>query len=288
MRRLRRSKLFVPGSRPELFDKAFASAADGISFDLEDAVAAAQKADARVAVARALRAAAGSAKEVIVRVNPLASGLMFDDILEVAGSGLDVVNVPKVESPRDLHVAEELLAHVERKLGLKARIGLMPTIESAAGLRHAHAIATASGRVVALQLGTGDLAASTGLRPTTEGLTAIRTMLLLAAAEAGVDALDSAFTGIADLAAFERDAEASRGLGFRGKSCIHPTQVPIANRVFAPTAAEVATARRLVAAYDAAVRDGIGAIAHEGRLVDLPIAETARDLVRAASIEQEG
>jgi citrate lyase subunit beta/citryl-CoA lyase len=137
-----------------------------------------------------------------------------------------------------------------------------------------------SPRVVAS--GTGDLAAATGLRAETGNLVAVRTMLLLAAAEAGVDALDSAFTGIADLPGYERDADMSRGLGFRGKSCIHPTQVPVANRVFQPSARELAEARALVDAYDAAVRAGIGAFTHEGRLVDLPIAEAARALIVAA------
>ncbi len=278
---LRRSKLFVPGSRPELFEKAFRSAADGVSFDLEDAVAATRKSDARTAVARALCDFADSPKERIVRVNSLRSGLMFEDVLEVACGGLDVVNLPKVEGPRDIHVADELLSHVERKLGLTKRIALMPTIETPAGLRQAYAIATASSRVIALQLGTGDLATATGLRPSTDHLVAIRTMLLLAAAEAGVDALDSAFTGIADLAAFERDAEASRALGFRGKSCIHPVQVAVANRVFAPGPTEIAAARALVDAYDAAVRGGIGAISHDGRLVDFPIAEAARAMLDA-------
>lgn len=282
MRRLRRSKLFVPGSRPELFDKAFASAADAVSFDLEDAVAADRKAEARSLVARALAEFATSPKERVVRVNPLASGWMIEDLLAVAGPGLDVVNVPKVESPRDLHVAEAVLDHVERRLGLDRPIGLMPTIETPAGLRQAHAIASASPRVVALQLGTGDLASATGLRAETGNLVAVRTMLLLAAAEAGVDALDSAFTGIADLPGYEADARMSRGLGFRGKSCIHPTQVPIANRVFQPTARELAEARALVDAYDAAVRAGIGAFTHAGRLVDLPIAEAARALIVAA------
>ncbi|MCC7273183.1 MAG: CoA ester lyase [Alphaproteobacteria bacterium] len=282
MRRLRRSKLFVPGSRPELFGKAFASAADGISFDLEDAVADAQKEAARAAVAAALRDCPATAKERIVRVNPLRSGMMFDDIMAVACAALDVVNVPKVESPRDLHVAEELLGHLERKLGLARPIGLVPTIETPAGLRHAHAIATASMRVVGLQLGTGDLAAITGLQASTERLTCVRTMLVLAAAEAGVDALDSAFTAIADLAAFERDAEAARGLGLRGKSCIHPSQIAIANRVFGPGDAELRAARAMVAAYDEAVARGVGAISHDGKLVDYPIAAAARRMIQAA------
>ncbi|MGE0719314.1 MAG: CoA ester lyase [Alphaproteobacteria bacterium] len=281
MRRLRRSKLFVPGSRPELFAKAFASAADGISFDLEDAVAADRKDMARAAVAAALTAHAGSPKERIVRVNPLRSGMLFEDVMAVACPGLDTVNVPKVESPRDLHVADELLRHLEGKLGIPRPIALMPTIETPAGLRNALAIATASPRVTALQLGTGDLAAATGLVPDTDRLTGIRMMLMLAAAEAGVDVLDSAFTNIADTAAFERDARSSKALGYHGKSCIHPSQIALANKVFAPDAAEIERARALVAAYDAAVARGVGAIAHAGGLVDYPIAEAARRLVEA-------
>ena len=281
--KLRRSKLFVPGNRSELFAKALAGPADAISVDLEDAVPESGKSRARQAVAEFMRDFPIGGKEWIVRVNSLGSGLMIEDILALACVRLNVVNVPKVESPRDLHVADEVLRHAERRLGLEpGRIGLMPTLESPAGLRRAHEIATASARVVALQLGTGDLKAASGLTPETARLNAVRTMLVLAAAEAGVDALDSAFVNIADLAAFERDAMESRALGFAGKSCIHPSQIEACNRIFAPTEAELDDARQLLRAYEEAKKRGLGAIAHRGSLVDQVHALEARRLLQAA------
>ncbi|MBL8384597.1 MAG: CoA ester lyase [Burkholderiales bacterium] len=285
-RRLRRSKLFVPGVRGELFAKALAGPADAISFDLEDAVPADAKDRACQAVAAFLRArgaAAADGKEMIVRVNALSTGRMIEDLLAVAGPGLDTVNVPKVEGPREIIVADEVLRHAERAAGLAAgSIALMPTLESPAGLRRAHEIAVASPRVVALQLGTGDLKAATGMSVDTARLHAVRTLVVLAAAEAGVAALDSAFVNIADSAAFERDAAESRALGFAGKSCIHPSQVAACNRIFAPTAAELDDARALLAAYDAARARGVGAINHRGMLVDQVHALEARRLLQLA------
>lgn len=265
-------------------DKAMAGAADALSFDLEDAVPEAEKAAARSMVATFLDGGSGRTKELIVRVNALATGLLFDDVLAVASPNLDVVNVPKVEAPRDLHVADELLRHIERSRGIaEGTIKLIPTLETPPGLRRALDIARASTRVTAIQLGTGDLSTATGIEPATARLGPVRLMLVLAAAEAGVDALDSAFTGIARLDAFEADAIESKGLGFRGKSCIHPSQVPIANRVFAPTKAELEDARALVDAYEEAVKRGVGAISHRGMLVDAPIAQAALRLLEAAS-----
>jgi citrate lyase subunit beta/citryl-CoA lyase len=282
MRRLRRSKLFVPGNRADFMEKATASAADALSFDLEDAVAPAEKETARLAVARFL-AAAEPKQEMIVRVNALDTGLLFDDVIAVACANLHVVNVPKVESPRDLHVADELLTWIERKKALEpGAIRLMPTLESAAGLRRAFEIDTASPRVVALQFGAGDLKASARIEPGTERLRSVRLMVVLAAAEAGVEALDSAFTDIRDLAAFEVDAAESRRLGFHGKSCIHPSQVEIANRAFAPSAQEIAEAKSLLAAYEDALARGLGAIQHDGKLVDAPFADIARRVLEAA------
>ena len=282
-----RSKLFVPGNRPDLMTKAAAGPADALSLDLEDAVPDAEKVAARSTVAQFLAsrgAARGQgARTAIVRVNGRASGLMVADILAVAGAGLDIVNVPKCEDPRDLHVADALLDHVERERGLASgAIRLMPTIETPAGLRRAHEIATASPRNVALQLGLGDLKAATGLRPQTARLGPVRTMLVLAAAEAGLLAFDSAYVDIADSAGFEADAREARALGFAGKSCIHPRQVAPCNAAFGPDAEEIDEARALIAASRAAAADGRGAITFRGRLVDAVHAQEAAALLELA------
>lgn len=279
---LPRSKLFVPGNRPERMLKAAELPADALSLDLEDAVPDGEKAGARLAVASFLRErpAGPRDQQLWVRVNSRDSGELVADILALSGLGFDVVNVPKAEQPRDVHVVEDLLAHLERD---GACIRIVPTIETPAGLRNALAIAKASPRVLALQLGAGDLRKYTGIRATVEGLRTVRVMLSLAAAEAGVHALDSAYVDIADAAGFDADAQDARSLGFRGKSCIHPSQVEAANRIFSPTDHEVAEARAIVEAFDAAVAKGIGAIQVHGRLVDGPIVDDARRTLALSS-----
>lgn len=288
MRRLRRSKLFAPGNRPDLMAKALASKADSVSFDLEDAVPAAEKENARRLVAERLADLAGCAKEIVVRVNGAESAALIDDLEAVARPGLDVVNLPKVEDPRQIYLVDRMLAHLEAKRGIERPIAVAATLETPRGLRLALDIALASPRVSALQLGLGDLSAVVGLQPSGDGPAYPRALIAFAAAEAGIDALDSAFTDIADPAGFEAEARRARALGLRGKSCIHPTQIEAANRVFGPTAAELEEARGMVDAYDAATRRGIGAVAHAGKLVDFPIAEQARRLLAAAAAPEGG
>lgn len=275
----------MPGNRPDLMEKAVASQADSLSFDLEDAVPEAEKVRARERIATFLMAhASRSGKDMVVRVNALDTGLMIADILAVASRELHTVNVPKCESPRDLHVADAVLAHLEREQGLAAgTIRLMATIETPAGLRNAYSIASACPRLNAIQLGGGDLKAATGIRHDTHRIGPVRTMMILAAAEAGVDALDSAFANVSDRAAFEADTTEARNLGFAGRSCIHPSQVPPCNRIFTPTEAEFEEARALIMAYEDVKRRGIGAVLFRGQLVDSVHAAEARRFLEAVS-----
>jgi citrate lyase subunit beta/citryl-CoA lyase len=285
---LPRSKLFVPGNRPERMRKAVELEADALSLDLEDAVPAGEKAAARAAVAAFLRerSSAPPRQQAWVRVNSRDSGELVADILALQGLAFEVINVPKAEHPRDVHVVEDLVEHLEREGGAgfaPGAIAIVPTIETAAGLRNALAIAQASPRVVALQLGAGDLRKSTGIRATVEALRAVRVMLSLAAAEAGVHALDSAYVDIADTAGFEADAMDARSLGFRGKSCIHPSQVPLANRVFRPTDEEIAHSLKVVEAARVASEKGVGAFTVDGRMVDAPFIRRAERILELAT-----
>ena len=279
--KLPRSKLFVPGNRPERMRKAALLQADALSLDLEDAVPAEEKVAARAAVVAFLQEAP-LRQQAWVRINARDSGELVADMLALAGLPVDVINLPKAEHPRDLHLVDDLIAHLERLPGHRGTFAIVPTIETAAGVRNALAIAQASPRVIALQLGSGDLRKSTGIVATVEGLRPVRVMLSLAAAEAGIGVMDSAYTDIANPAGFEAEARDARALGFRGKSCIHPSQVSAANRIFLPTEAEVAEAREIVTAYDAALAKGIGAIQVGGKLVDGPIVDDARRVVAQA------
>jgi citrate lyase subunit beta/citryl-CoA lyase len=235
MQRPMRSKLFVPGSRPELFAKAAASAADALSFDLEDAVAKNRKAEARSAVGDFLRGRpTDDGKVVVVRSNGLSSGLFEDDLKVVVGPGL----------------AE---------------------------------IATADPRVVGLQIGYADLFEPCGInRSDPNALSYVRMAIRLAAAEAKVPAYDGAYAVVAKPERYREECEEARNLGFAGKSCIHPTQVPIANECFMPRPAEIEKAQRILAAAEDAAAKGVGAFVVDGQMIDEPFLASARAVVALA------
>jgi citrate lyase subunit beta/citryl-CoA lyase len=279
-----RSKLFVPGSRPELFAKALKSDADSLSFDLEDSVVETRKNEARRAIAAFLDNGLGvNEKVVVVRVNGLASGLFQADVEGIVGAGLDVINLPKAESRDDVLTAADAVSKAEEAAGLGRQIGILANIESPKGLRLAYEIATADPRVIGLQLGFVDLSQALGIRaPNRQALDAIRLAVRCAAAEAGIAAYDSAFVDVKDGDAFRRDAEDARNLGFAGKSCIHPSQVPIANEAFAPTQDELARAEALLLAAEEAKQRGVGAFVLDGMMVDVPVIAKAQAVVKLA------
>ena len=277
-----RSKLFVPGSRPELFAKALASGADAVSIDLEDAVAEPRKADARDLVAQFLQTLETDV-HVTVRVNGLATPHFASDVEAVALPTLDSVTLPKAESADDIRTLAKALAMHEQRRGIANPIGILATIESPLGVRQAAAIAAADERVLGLQLGLGDLFEPLGIdRSELWAVRQVQLQVRLAAGEAGVAAFDGAFTDVSNPEAYRQEAEAARRLGFRGKSCIHPSQVPLANEVFRPTAEEIAAAQRVVEAWQAAQRNAVGALLVDGKMIDLPFARSAERVVALA------
>jgi citrate lyase subunit beta/citryl-CoA lyase len=283
-----RSKLFVPGSRPELFEKAMRSAADAISFDLEDAVVADSKAEARAYVEEAIGRAVGSSrKTIIVRVNPVDGPLFEPDLEAIARPGLDVVNLPKIENAEAVHRASDILERLERKHGLERRIGVLANIETPRGLRRAAEIAASSDRIVGLQLGFGDLFEPLGIERSVATLTPVWLAVRLAAAEAGVPAYDGAFVVVSDLAAFRAEAAAARSVGFAGKSCVHPTQIEVANAVFLPSAEQIEKARRIVSVADEMAARGVGAFTVEGVMADGPFILRAREILRIAELARD-
>ena len=279
-----RSKLFVPGSRPELFEKALGGPADALSFDLEDAVDESRKGEARRELARFLRALPPNCgKTIIVRVNGLDTPHFQDDIEAIVGPGLDLVNLPKPEGPDDVREAAVVIGAAERKAGIHAPIGILANIESPRAYRLAGEIATSDPRVKGLQVGWGDLIEPLGIdRYNPPVIEAMLTWVRIAAGEAGVFAYDGAFANIKDPDGYRREAEMSRCLGYLGKSAIHPSQVPIANEVFRPTDAEIAHSLKVVeAAADAKAR-GVGAFTVNGKMVDGPFIRRAESILDTA------
>ncbi|MGF6768210.1 citrate lyase subunit beta/citryl-CoA lyase [Paraburkholderia sp. GAS199] len=278
-----RSKLFVPACRPEFFDKALAGNADALSIDLEDSVAERDKGVAREAAASWLAKLGTVEKSVIVRVNGLETPHFEADMEAVVKDGLDIVNVPKIESAEDVRKIDTLLEELETCAGLTRRVLLLANIESPKGLRLAAEIATASDRVVGLQIGYGDLFEPIGVdRHQRAALDHVLLQVRLAAAEAGIEAYDGAFARVADLDGFVGEAERARAFGFAGKTCVHPRQVDAANRVFGPSAEQIAFARRVVEAWDAALARGHGAVSVDGVMIDQPYAKRAAELCAMA------
>lgn len=278
-----RSKLFVPGSRPELFAKAMAGEADGVSFDLEDAVDESMKDEARRALAQFLRTLApGHGKVVIVRVNALATPHFSVDIEAIVGAGVDLVNLPKPESPEDIRECADAMAKAERRAGIEP-VGILANIETPRAFRLAAEIASASPRVKGLQAGWGDLIEPLDIdRYNASMIESLLLHIRIAAGEGGVWAFDGAYANFKDPDGYKREAEASRRLGFLGKSCIHPTQVPLANAVFRPSDAEIAHSLRVVAAAREAAAKGIGAFTVNGKMVDGPFVRRAEAILELA------
>jgi citrate lyase subunit beta/citryl-CoA lyase len=288
-----RSKLFVPGSRPELFAKALAGEADALSFDLEDAVDEQRKDMARNELAKFLRSLPpNTGKVIIVRVNGLDTPHFERDIEAIVGSGVDIVNLPKPESPDDIRACASAMQKAERKARSEP-VDILANIESPRALRLAAEIGAASPRVVGLQVGWGDLIEPLDIdRYNPAVIQQLLVQVRLAAGEAGVWAYDGAYANIQDPDGYRREAEVARKLGYLGKSAIHPSQVPIANDVFRPTDAEIAHSLKVVEAAETAAAKGIGAFTVNGKMVDAPFVRRAEAILALARklglIAQEG
>jgi citrate lyase subunit beta/citryl-CoA lyase len=279
-----RSKLFVPGSRPELFAKALASEADALSIDLEDAVQESRKAEARATVRGFVRSLpTDKLKTIVVRVNGIGAAHFEADLEAIVWPGLDMVNLPKPESADDVRAAAAAIARYENGRGIQRPIGLLANIESPRGLRLAAEIATADPRVVGLQLGFGDLLEPLGIdRYNAAAILQFQLAVRIAAGEAGIWACDSAFAAVKDPEGYRREAEAARRLGYLGKSCIHPSQIAIANEVFRPSDQEIADALRVLEASRAAEAKAAGVYLVDGKMIDAPFVRRAEAIVALA------
>ena len=280
-----RSKLFVPGSRPELFPKALSGPADALSFDLEDAVAEARKAEAREQVRALLCSpeARASGKTLIVRVNAIDTPHFEADVAAVVCEGVHLLNLPKAESPEQVRAAAAAIEAAERANDVTRPVRLLLNIEAPRGLREAAAMAQAHGRVAGLQLGFGDLFEPLGIaRRDTANVHAAMFAMRMAAGEAGVFAYDAAFADVKDAEGYLAEAGMARRLGYLGKSCIHPSQVALAHQVFRPPQAEIERALRIVEAAREAEARGVGAYMVDGRMVDSPFVRGAEAVLADA------
>jgi malyl-CoA/(S)-citramalyl-CoA lyase len=307
--RLHRSELAVPGSTPELFEKAARSAADVIFLDLEDAVAPDDKEQARRNVIAALNDLDWGAKTVSVRINGLDTPYMYRDVIEVVENcpRLDLLLIPKIGVPADIYAVDVLVTQIEQAGRRAKHIGFEVLIETALGLANVEAIAQSSKRLEAMCFGAGDFAASTRARTTVIGglnpdygvlsdrdasgvrhyhpgdqWHAAQARILTACRAYGLRPIDGPFGDFKDSDAFLAAARRAAAIGFEGKWAIHPSQIQLANQIFSPAAEEVEKARRIVAAMAEAAREGKGAVQLEGRLIDLASIRMAQNLLQKA------
>lgn len=297
--RAERSVLATPGSNPRMIAKALASDADLVMIDLEDAVAPDAKAAARATVAEALREGDWQGRPRTFRMNALDTPWFVHDLTEVidgARGQIDLVVAPKVARAEDVHVVATILASLEVAAEAKHPIGLETQIESAAGLAHCEAIAVASPRVEALVFGPGDYAASIRMPLAAIGMPDRwdtdypghrwdypLQRILVAARAAGVRAIDGPYADFRDRDGFRRSCLAARALGYDGKWCIHPDQVPIANEIFSADEAELTWAREILVANAEAEQVGRGSFAFNGQMVDAATLRMARATLARAS-----
>ncbi len=280
-----RSKLFVPASRPELFAKALAGDADALSFDLEDAVAEARKDEARSLLRSFLLSpeSRGHGKTLIVRVNAMDTPHFGADIAEMVRDGVHLINLPKPETVQQVREAAQRIADAADANGVPQAPGLLLNIETPRALRCAAELVGSHASVAGLQMGLGDLFEPFGVNrrepaAIAQALFAVR----MAAAEAGVYAYDGAFADIRDSEGFSAEARLSRGLGFLGKTCIHPSQIALANAVYQPTEQEIGHALKVVEAARQADANALGAYVVDGKMVDKPFVLRAQAIVAAA------
>ncbi|HWO74162.1 MAG TPA: CoA ester lyase [Dehalococcoidia bacterium] len=280
-----RTLLFVPANRESMVEKALTIPADVIVLDLEDAVPPAEKEAARRRVRAAVESLSGAGRTVHVRVNALATGLTRDDLAAAIGPGLHGLLFPKVEAAADIRAVDVLIREQEMRNGVRpGTVMLVPMIESARAVLRCEEIAQASTRIGALALGGEDYATDLGVPRTDEGreLEYVRRVIVHVAAAYRLQALDGIYATLHDEAGLIADAAYARSIGFKGKYVIHPEQVGPVNQVFTPTEAELEAARRIVQAFDEAIAQGHGTVQVDGRMIDIPIATRARELIAYA------
>jgi citrate lyase subunit beta/citryl-CoA lyase len=280
--RLRRSRLYLPGSEPKYFINAALHGPDAIILDLEDSVHHAEKDAARILVRNTLRSVDFGKCERMVRINQMPLGL--EDLAEIVPEAPDLVLLPKAERPEQVAEVDRMIGELKGRYGVTRLIWLMPILESALGIENASAIAMVSKNVVALSIGLEDYTADLGVVKTAEGRESLyaRSRLVNTARAMGIQAIDSVFADVADMDGLRNWAENSRALGFEGMGCIHPSQIPVIHQAFAPSSAEIEKALKIVAAFEEAQQRGLGVVSLGSKMIDPPVVQRAQKLVEMA------
>jgi len=292
--RLHRSELAVPGSSPEMFEKALNSQADYIFLDLEDAVSPNDKVIARKNIIQALGDLPWREKKktISVRINSLDTHFMYRDVIDImekVGNKIDTILIPKAGSASDVYMVDCLLTQIETSLNYPEKVGLECLIETALGMTNIKEIATSSNRLEALHFGVADYAASLrartviigGLNPDYPGDQWHHGLshLVMTCRSFGLRAIDGPFGDIKDPKAYKESAKRASVIGIEGKWAIHPSQIELANEVFSPPKKEVLKALRIIEELEKAAKEGRGAAQLDGRMIDAASARMAENIV---------
>lgn len=295
-KRVRRCELSVPGSSEKMVAKAAALNVDYVFLDLEDAVAPSEKRPARRKIVEALNTLDWGRKTRCVRINDLSTEYAFDDIIEVvegARENLDIIMLPKAMGADDVAFVDKLLTMLEKKLGLKKRIGIEVLIEEVQAISNVEQIAAASPRLEALIFGMGDYAASQGVSTKDIGSATgypgdiwhyQRQRMTIAARVNGLDAVDGPYSNFKNVEAFREECRRAMILGMVGKWAIHPSQIEDAQAIFSPASDDVARARAMMGVYEEAVARGQGAVTYEGKMIDIASIRIVRNLLDKAEL----
>jgi citrate lyase subunit beta/citryl-CoA lyase len=280
--RIRRTRLYLPGNEPKYFLNAALHRPDCIILDLEDSVSPEEKDAARMLVRNALCAVDFGQCEVSVRINQGSLGLA--DLRMVAAHNVQVVYVPKVETAQQVIDVEAVLDESEKLMDHPWRTLIVPIVESALGVVHAFEIASSSDRVCALSIGLEDYTADIGVARTLEGRESYfaRSTVVNAAKAAGIQALDSVFSDVTAMDELTRSTSESRAIGFDGRGCIHPRQIPVIHSAFLPSEEEIKKAAEIVFAYNLARKSGKGVVALGSKMIDAPVVKRALGIIQAA------
>lgn len=273
--RFRFSRLYVPGNTPSMMINAGLHSADGIILDLEDSVAPERKDEARILVRNALRQVNFYGAERMVRINQGDRGLK--DLDQVIPQNVNLILIPKCEGPESIISVEKRIKEIRRLHNLKNTVWLMPIIESAMGIEKAFEIASSSPDIVAMAIGLEDLTADMGVQRTLDGYESLyaRSRLVIAARAAGIQPIDSVFSDVEDMEGLYKNVLQSKSLGFEGMGCIHPRQIAVINKGFAPGNIEIEKSAKIVKAYGEARMKGVGVVALGSKMIDPPVVKRA-------------
>ncbi|WP_264358286.1 aldolase/citrate lyase family protein [Melioribacter roseus] len=279
--RIRRSRLYLPGNEPKFHINAGLHKPDGIILDLEDSVHPSEKDSARILVRNALRAVNFYGAEKMVRINQLPLG--FEDLKSIVPHNVHVILIPKCESKETVIKVNEVINAVKKEKNIRYDIYLMPIIESALGVVNAYEIATASKNICALTIGLEDYTADIGVQRTEAGLESFyaRSVIVNAAKAAGVQAIDSVYSDVGNTEGLYKSCLESKALGFEGKGCIHPRQIKITHKAFAPSPPEIEKAKLIVEAFNEARRKSQSVISIGSKMIDPPVVKRALKILES-------